>query len=93
METKRLFVAGLPWDYDWQELKELFNEYWEVTYVRVMKDRDTQKSRWFGFVEFSDIENSKRAKDELDWKRLDWRVLKVDFATSNDKFSKKEDNA
>ncbi|MDR2640022.1 MAG: RNA-binding protein [Candidatus Peribacteria bacterium] len=27
METKRLFVAGLPWDYDWQELKELFNEY------------------------------------------------------------------
>jgi RNA recognition motif-containing protein len=45
METKKLFVGGLPWAYDWQELKDLFKEYGEIAFAKVIKDRETGKSK------------------------------------------------
>jgi cold-inducible RNA-binding protein len=48
----KLFVAGLPFDVDDQELKEMFEPYRTVSSARVITDRETCKSRGFGFVEF-----------------------------------------
>ncbi len=80
METNKLFVWNLDWNLDWKDLKEIFWEYGEVVFVRVVTDRETWKSRWFAFVEFADALEAKKAMEELNWKELNWRELKIDFA-------------
>ena len=80
MATKKLFVGGLSWGINWQELKDIFSEFGEVVFARVITDRETGKSRGFGFVEFANAEDAAKAKEELDWAEIDWRVVKVDFA-------------
>lgn len=80
METNKLFVGGIAWSLDWQEIKDAFKEYWEVTFAKVIKDRDTWKSKGYWFVEFSKIEEAVAAKNAMDWAELAWRPIKVDFA-------------
>lgn len=80
METKKLFIGGISWNLEWQELKDIFKEYGEVVYVKIIKDRETGKSKGFGFIEFSNIEDAKKAKDAMDWAEVDGRVINVDYA-------------
>lgn len=80
METKKLFVGGLSWNLTWQELKDAFGEFGEVVFARVITDRETNKSRGFGFVEFANIEDAVKAKEAMDGVELDGRAVKVDFA-------------
>ncbi len=80
METKKLFVGGLSWGINWQELKDAFAEHGEVVFARVITDRETGKSRGFGFVEFENIEDAVKAKEAMDGVEIDGRAVKVDFA-------------
>jgi RNA recognition motif-containing protein len=80
METNKLFIGGLSWGLDWQEVKDAFKEYGEVTFVKVIKDRETNRSKGFGFVEFANVEDAVAAKDAMDGAELDGRNIKVDFA-------------
>ena len=80
METNKLFVGGLSWGLSWQDLKDAFAEHGEVVFARVITDRETWKSRGFGFVEFASVEDASKAKEAMDWIELDWRAIKVDFA-------------
>ncbi len=86
METNKLFIGGLSWGLDWQEVKDVFKEYGEVTFVKVIKDRETGRSKGFGFVEFSNIEDAIKAKEAMDGAEVDGRTIKVDYAQE-----KKED--
>ncbi|MDD2870709.1 MAG: RNA-binding protein [Candidatus Gracilibacteria bacterium] len=86
MQTNKLFIGGLSWGLDWQEVKDVFKEYGEVTFVKVIKDRDTGRSKGFGFVEFSTVEDAVKAKEAMDGAEVDGRTIKVDFAQE-----KKED--
>ena len=52
----KLFVAGLPSDFDDTDLKEMFELYGEVTSARLIVDRATGKSKGFGFIEMPDAE-------------------------------------
>ena len=47
----KLYVGNLPWSIGNQELEELFSSYGTVTSANVITDRDTKRSRGFGFVE------------------------------------------
>lgn len=47
----KLFVAGLPSDFDDTDLKEMFELYGDVTSARIIVDRETGKSKGFGFVD------------------------------------------
>jgi len=85
METKKLFVGGLSWGITWQELKDIFSEAGEVVFARVITDRETGKSRGFGFVEFASVEDAKKAKEEFDGAEIDGRTVKVDFAEEREK--------
>ncbi|CAO1940704.1 unnamed protein product [Urochloa humidicola] len=78
MSTK-LFVGGLAWGTDDQALRDSFATFGEVTEARIITDRDTGKSRGFGFVNFS---NSDAAKDALamDGQELQGRNIRVNFA-------------
>ena len=59
----KLFVAGLPYDLDDAELMEIFEKFGTVVTARVAMDRDTGKSKGFGFVE---MENAEEAKDAIE---------------------------
>ena len=80
METKKLFVGSLSWNLTWQDLKEAFGEHGEVVYTKVITDRDTGRSKGFGFVEFASVEDAVTAKEAMDGAELDGREIKVDFA-------------
>ena len=52
--SKKLYVGNLPYNTTNEELAELFGQYGSVTSAQVMIDRDTNRSRGFGFVEMGD---------------------------------------
>jgi len=80
IETNKLFVGNLHWDIRWGDLKEFFGQWWEVAYASVSLDRETRRSRGFGFVTFVNAEDAATAKTEAEWKELNSRELFVDFA-------------
>ena len=80
METNKLFVGGISWNLYSEDLKEAFAEFGEVLSANIIKDRETQKSRGFGFVEYGTVEEATAAKEAMDGKELDGRSIKVDFA-------------
>lgn len=58
-----LFVAGLPYDLDDDELMEIFEKFGAVNSAKVAMDKETGKSRGFGFV---DMQNDAEAKDAIE---------------------------
>lgn len=75
-----MFVWNISWSLNWQQLKELFWEFGEVSFVRIITDRETGRSKGFGFVEFATADEAAKAKEAMDGKEIDGRALKVDFA-------------
>ena len=61
----KLFVAGLPYDLDDAELEEIFEKFGTVTSARVAIDRETGKSKGFGFVEMQNDSEGKEAIENL----------------------------
>lgn len=62
------------------DLREAFAAYGEIVFARVNLDRETKRSKGFGFVEFANAEDAAKAKAEMDWKEVRGRPIKVDFA-------------
>jgi len=79
MSTK-LFVGGLSWGTDEQTLRQAFSNFGEVTEARIITDRDTGKSRGFGFVNFSNSDDAKAAMSQMDGQELEGRSVRVNFA-------------
>ena len=61
----KLFVAGLPYDLDDAELEEIFEKFGTVVSARVAMDKETGKSKGFGFVEMQNAEEGKDAIENL----------------------------
>jgi cold-inducible RNA-binding protein len=61
----KLFVAGLPYDLDDAELEEIFEKFGKVASAKVAIDKETGKSRGFGFVDMPDRTEAKDAMDSL----------------------------
>lgn len=79
MATK-LFVAGLSYAMTDDELRDMFAEYGTVVSAQIITDRDTNRSKGFGFVEMSTEEESKQAIQALNGKELNGRPLTVNEA-------------
>ena len=79
MATK-LFVAGLPYALTDDALRALFAEYGTVESAQIITDRDTNRSKGFGFVEFSDDTAAQAAIAGLNGKDMDGRPLTVNIA-------------
>ncbi len=75
-----LFVAGLPYDVDDHELKEIFEEFGTVDSAKVILDRETRKSRGFGFVEMPDNAAAEKAMKELNVSEISGKRLTVKVA-------------
>ncbi|GCE08406.1 RNA recognition motif domain-containing protein [Dictyobacter aurantiacus] len=76
----RLYVGGLPYQTDEQELREVFGQVGTVTFATVITDRDTGRSKGFGFVEFEDDEQARAAIDQLNGTTLGNRTITVNEA-------------
>lgn len=61
----KLFVAGLPYDLDDAELEEIFEKFGTVSSSRVVMDKETGKSKGFGFVEMLNDSEAKEAIEHL----------------------------
>ena len=72
-----IYVSNLSFNVQNEDLREVFAPYGEVTSARIVNDRETGKSRGFGFVEMSDETSSKTAIAELNDAELDGRNMKV----------------
>jgi len=79
MATK-LFVGSLPWAIDDQGLEDLFKEFGAVASAKVIMDRETGRSKGFGFVEFDDDNAAKAAMDKLNNTDLQGRTIVVSEA-------------
>jgi cold-inducible RNA-binding protein len=79
MGTK-LFVGGLSWNTGDDMLREAFEPFGAVVEAKVINDRDTGRSRGFGFVTMSDSAHAQAAIAKLDGTSLDGRSIKVNEA-------------
>ncbi|MBS1946599.1 MAG: RNA-binding protein [Bacteroidetes bacterium] len=75
-----IYVSNLGLNMQDNDLKNLFTEYGTVTSAKVIIDRETGRSRGFGFVEMSDDNAAKKAIGELDGKMADGHAIKVSEA-------------
>ena len=75
-----IYIANLSYGVTDQDLKQLFEEYGDITSAKVIMDRYTGKSRGFGFVEMSDDEAAKKAIEELDRAEFDGKTINVSVA-------------
>lgn len=73
-----LYVGNLPWSTTETQLKDLFSQYGEVTSANIIEDRETGRSRGFGFVEME--QGSDEAIETLNGSELDGRSIKVNVA-------------
>ena len=90
--SNKVFVGGLSWNTKEPGLEMVFNEIGEVSSVKIITDRETGRSRGFGFVEFTSEEDAAAAVEKLDGIELDGRSLKVSIAQEraprNDRFDR-----
>lgn len=72
-----IFISNLTYAITDGDLRDLFDEYGEVSSAKIITDRETRKSRGFGFVEMPDAEAARKAIEELDRAEYDGRVINV----------------
>lgn len=80
MENNKLFVGGISWNLTVEDLRAAFAAVGEVTDCVIIMDRDTGKSKGFGFVTMKTQELAQKAITELDGKELDGKAITVNIA-------------
>ena len=78
--NNKLFVGSLSWDTTDQTLGDFFAQCGSVSSAKVLTDRETGRSRGFGFVEMGSSEEAQKAVSELNGKELDGRTINVSEA-------------
>ena len=77
---KKLFVGNLPYSMTDEDLERAFAEYGSVESAVVIRDRETGRSRGFGFVEMASTEEAEAAQKALDGSDVNGRPLRVNEA-------------
>ena len=77
---KKLYVGNLPFDTTEESLREIFEQHGAVQSVNVISDRETGRSRGFGFVEYEDASSAEKAQQALDGQDFGGRSLRVNEA-------------
>ena len=78
--ARKLFVGGLPYRTTGDELKDAFSKAGEVASASIVTDRETGRSRGFGFVEMADDSGASAAIEMWNGKEFDGRTLTVSEA-------------
>lgn len=75
-----IYISNLSYAVNDGDLKDLFGEYGEISSAKVITDRETGRSRGFGFVEMADDAQGQKAIDELNQAEYDGKVINVTVA-------------
>jgi len=78
--SNKLFVGGLSWDTNDETLRQAFESFGSISESKVITDRDTGRSRGFGFVTFDAPADAQKAIAEMDGKEIDGRSVRVNEA-------------
>jgi RNA recognition motif-containing protein len=78
--NNKLFVGGIAWATDEEGLKEFFSKAGTVVEAKIVTDRETGRSRGFGFVTMATEEEAQAAIDMLNGQELDGRTLNINVA-------------
>ena len=78
--AKKLFVGGLAWATTSEGLRKAFEEFGEVIDAKVITERETGRSRGFGFVTLAEDAAASTAISEMDGKELEGRAIRVNEA-------------
>ncbi len=77
---KNIYVGNLPFAFRNADLQKLFEELGEVKSAKIVMDRDTGRSKGFGFVEIEDDAVAEKAIEQLNGKEANGRALRVNEA-------------
>lgn len=75
-----IYIAGLSYNTTDADLNKLFSEYGNVSSAKIILDRETGRSRGFGFVEMTDEAEGQKAIEELNGMEVDQKVIAVSLA-------------
>lgn len=78
--SKKIYVGNLSWNTDDNDLGNLFAQYGEVVSARIIIDRNTNRSKGFGFVEMAESDAAVAAISELNGSEVDGRNIRVNEA-------------
>ena len=78
--TNKLYVGNISYDLNNDSLKSVFEEHGEVVSARIVMDRETNRSKGFGFVEMGDNDSAQKAIDALNGSEVSGRQLTVNEA-------------
>ncbi|XP_034507328.1 cold-inducible RNA-binding protein A-like [Ambystoma mexicanum] len=81
----KIFVGGLSFETTENDLEKEFCKYGKISEIVVIKDRETQRSRGFGFVTYGNCDDANDALKGMDGKTLDGRQIRVDQAGKSDR--------
>lgn len=83
--SKKLFIGSLSWGVNDDSLRDAFSVHGEISEAVVISDRDTGRSRGFGFVTFEDDDSADNAVAALNGTELDGRTIRVDVAQAKER--------
>ncbi len=78
--SRKLFVGGLSWNTNDDGLRQAFDRFGDIDEAKVIMDRETGRSRGFGFVTFNNPEAARSAMAEMNGQTVDGRAIKVNEA-------------
>ncbi|MDX1638937.1 MAG: RNA-binding protein [Balneolaceae bacterium] len=84
-----IYIGNLDYGVSSQDLRELFEEFGEVSSANVISDRESRRSKGFGFVEMENDEEAQKAIEELDGAEFEGRTLKVNVARPKEQRTQK----
>lgn len=89
--SNKLYVGNLSYDVTEDEISQLFNRCGRVTGVRIIKDRETGKSKGFAFVEMESSEEAESAVQHMRGQDLKGRPIVVDIAREKSGFGGRDE--
>lgn len=78
--NKNLFIGGLAWAATDEDLKAAFEPFGAVLNAAVVRYPENNRSRGYGFVEFENLDDAVKAKEEMNGKEIAGRSIMIDFA-------------
>lgn len=82
--SNKIYVGNLSWNTEENELGNVFAQYGEVISARIIIDRNTNRSKGFGFIEMADSSAAEAAISALNGTELDGRNLRVNVAENRE---------
>ena len=85
-----IFIANLNYKVQTEKLQEIFEEYGEVSSAKIIFERETGRSKGFGFVEMPDDENAARAIEDLNGVEIEGKIIVVKKPNQENKMAAQE---